>query len=110
MDLKLTENHSWCILYFFSIHMVHIFLAEGLLLAPRWCCTVGSRRLLWSLNRVGENRGSGLTEIWTVGFEVSGFAAVETGPHIGHLTSTRLLGAEGTLCGRTAQINPAQVR
>ena len=54
-------------------------------------------RLLWSLNRVGENRRSGLTEIWTVGFVVSGFTAVETGLHIGYLTSARLLGAEGTL-------------
>src|SRR6185503_3127618 len=96
-DQKLTENHSWCILCFFSVHMIHLCLAEGLLLAPSWCCTVGFSRLLWSLNRVGENRRGGLVEIWAVGLEVSGFTAVETGPHIGHLTSTRLLGAEGTL-------------
>ena len=77
--------------------MIHLCLTEGLLLAPSGCCMVGFSRLLWSLNRVGENRRSGLTEIWTVGFVVSGFTAVETDSHIGHLTSTRLLGAEGVL-------------
>ena len=58
---------------------------------------VGSSRLLWSLNRVGENRRGGLIEIRTVGLVVSGFAAVETGLPIGYLTSASLLGAEGTL-------------
>jgi hypothetical protein len=77
--------------------MVHLCLAEGLLLAPSWCCTVGSRRLLWSLNRVGENRRGRLIEIRTVGPVVSDFEAVETGLHIGHLTSASQLGAGGIL-------------
>ena len=97
MAQELTENHPWCLHCFLSIYMVHLCLAEGLLLALSWCFMVGSSRLLWSLNKFGENRRGGLIEIWTVGIVVSVFAAVETGPHIGHLTSTRLLGAEGVL-------------
>ena len=77
--------------------MIHLCLAEGLLLAPSGCRTVGFSRLLWSLNRVGENRRGRLIEIRTVGLVVSGLAAVETGLHIGHLTSTSRLGAEGIL-------------